>query len=239
MRTTAACPSDFALERFLLGESPRGAFDVADHIGGCDDCREKVAAKRADDAVFLHSPGAADVRRRLSFPERSDRARRDRPLLVRRSGFAAIAVVAAIAAGFALWRAPSAPRSTVGAEDDEQVVLRVQREWMEAIRDKDVAALDRILADDYTFTDSRGRVSHKEDSLRQARATGSRMKAFHTSERKAQIHGDVAVITGRVRTEGETGGTPYDAEAQFTDVLARIDGQWRAIAAHASSLSAK
>jgi ketosteroid isomerase-like protein len=105
---------------------------------------------------------------------------------------------------------------------------------MEAVRDKDVAALDHILADDYTYTDSRGRVSTKADSLRQARATGGRMKAFHTSEAKALVHGDVAVVTGRVRIEGESAGEPYDAEVRFSDVLARIDGRWRAIAAHAS-----
>jgi ketosteroid isomerase-like protein len=60
------------------------------------------------------------------------------------------------------------------------------------------------------------------------------MKAFHTSEAKALVHGDVAVVTGRVRIEGEAGGEPYDSEVRFTDVLARIDGRWRAIAAHAS-----
>jgi ketosteroid isomerase-like protein len=106
---------------------------------------------------------------------------------------------------------------------------------MEAVRDKDAAALERILADDYTYTDSRGGVSNKADSLRQARTGSGRMKAFHTSDAKARVYGDTAVITGRVRVEGVAGGgKPYDAEVRFTDILARIDGQWRAVAAHVS-----
>jgi ketosteroid isomerase-like protein len=60
------------------------------------------------------------------------------------------------------------------------------------------------------------------------------MKAFYTSDEKARVYGDVAIITGRLRVEGIASGQPYDAEVRFTDILARIDGQWRAVAAHAS-----
>jgi ketosteroid isomerase-like protein len=90
------------------------------------------------------------------------------------------------------------------------------------------------LADDYVYTDSSGRVTNKADSLRQARSTTGRMKAFQTSDEKTLIYGDMAIITGRLRVEGVAGGEPYDTEVRFTDILARIDGQWRAVAAHAS-----
>jgi ketosteroid isomerase-like protein len=245
MKTTAACPSDFALERFLLGELPREAAEVAAHIDGCEACQAKVSAKRADDGDFTRSAGAASLRRALSEPKpaRADDLRgehRERAFPARRSILTGLAVAAAIAVSVALsHRRPPSATTWVTAKNDEETVLRVQREWMEAIRDKNAAALDRILADDYTFTDSRGRVSTKEDSLRQARASGARMKAFHASETKAQVHGDLAVITGRVRIEGESGGEPYDAELRFTDILARIDGQWRAVAAHMSRPSAR
>jgi ketosteroid isomerase-like protein len=162
-----------------------------------------------------------------------------RPRLGARRGIVAALALAALLAsiigvmrGFAPSRVESARTSS--SSNDERVVLQVQREWMEAIRDKDVAALDRILADDYTFTDSRGGVTGKAESLRQARSSGDRMKAFQTMDAKAQVHGDTAVITGRLRVEGEAEGKPYEAEVRFTDILARIDGRWRAVAAHAS-----
>lgn len=151
--------------------------------------------------------------------------------------FAGLAVAAAIAVGFAVARRePPSARSAPAALDarEEQAVLRVQREWMEAVRDKDAAALDRILADDYTYTDSRGGVTNKADSLRQTRNQNDQMKAFHTSEEAARVYGDVAIVTGRLRVEGTASGVPYDAEVRFTDILARIDGRWRAVAAHAS-----
>jgi ketosteroid isomerase-like protein len=158
-------------------------------------------------------------------------------LVTDRRIFAGLAVAAAIAVGFAVARRePPSARSAPAALDarEEQAVLRVQREWMEAVRDKDAATLDRILADDYTYTDSRGGVTNKADSLRQTRNQNDQMKAFHTSEETARVYGDVAIVTGRLRVEGTASGVPYDAEVRFTDILARIDGRWRAVAAHAS-----
>jgi ketosteroid isomerase-like protein len=240
MKTSAPCPSNFAIERFLLGELPEGAPEVADHIAACVACRALVATKRADDAVFIRSPEAEGVRRVLSerrLPQAlaPNAERRTHGAFVRRSALAGMAVVAALAIGVVVSRhhSPSAPTSLAGT-NDEEVVKRVQREWMEAIRDKDAATLDRILADDYVYTDSSGRVTNKADSLRQARSTGGRMKAFQTSDEKTLIYGDMAIITGRLRVEGVAGGEPYDTEVRFTDILARIDGQWRAVAAHAS-----
>jgi ketosteroid isomerase-like protein len=241
MKTSTPCPSDLALERFLLGELPERTSEIADHVGACVACRAIVTAKRADDAVFIHSPGAQRLRRVLSerrLPGAHElmAERRRRSLFARPSMLAAIAFGTAIALSFVMGRRhPLSPTTAVVATNDEAAVLRVQREWMEAVRDKDAATLDRILVDDYTYTDSRGRVSSKADSLRQARATGDRMKAFQTMDEKARIYGDMAIVTGRLRVEGVAGGQPYDAEVRFTDILARIDGQWRAVAAHAST----
>jgi len=257
MILAAICPSDLALERLLLGEVPDGSLDLAEHVATCPMCRAVLAAKRKDDLEFRGSAGAARIAGALASgdgslaaPPEGDGLRggsrragakvRGRGLLrlvTDRRIFAGLAMAAAIAVGFAVARRrPLSPTSAPAAFDarEEQVVLRVQRQWMEAVRDKDAAALDRILADDYTYTDSRGGVTNKADSLRQTRNQNDHMKAFHTSEETARVYGDVAIVTGRLRVEGEAGGVAYDAEVRFTDILARIDGRWRAVAAHAS-----
>jgi ketosteroid isomerase-like protein len=235
MRTTTPCPADLALEQYLLREPGLEASVVADHIGACDACQKKVAIKKADDAAFQHSPAAIAIRRALSSVDDRGGENGRHIRTPRRAIAAGLVLAAAVAVSFVVANRRASHSPSASADTNEEaVVLRIQREWMEAVRDKNVAALDEILADDYTYTDSRGRVTTKADSLRQARATGGRMKAFHTSEAKALVHGDVAVVTGRVRIEGEAGGQPYDSEVRFTDVLARIDGRWRAIAAHAS-----
>jgi ketosteroid isomerase-like protein len=261
MTLAAICPSDLALERFLLGEVPEGSPDLTEHVATCPMCRDALAAKRKDNLEFRASPGAARIARALAAGDRapSDRASSDRSGDAPRDGakrdhrgygpgdsakwltrfafdrrvFASFAVAAAIALAFAIARRHSPVAPSADARE-ERVVLQVQREWMEAIRDKDAATLDRILADDYIYTDSRGGVTNKADSLRKTNNHNDRMKAFHTSEETARVYGDMAIVTGRLRVEGIAGGQAYDAEVRFTDILARIDGRWRAVAAHAS-----
>jgi ketosteroid isomerase-like protein len=250
MKTSGPCPSDFTLERLLLEELPESA-GVASHVDACATCRSKIAAKRQHNDEFFRSAGARKVRDALSGAEVTRRpgvlanarpagehlfAERGRSSTTRRGAVAALAIVAIIALGIGIRRFVLPP-PIAAIVNEEQVVLGVQREWMEAIRDKDAPALDRILADDYTYTDARGNVSTKADSLRQARTTRDRMKAFYTTDERARVYGDLAVITGHLRVEGEFGGAPYDDEVRFTDILARIDGKWRAVAAHASKPS--
>jgi len=259
MSLAAICPSDLALERFLVGEMPAGT-DFSEHVATCPMCRAALDAKRKDDVEFRGSPGAARIARALAASDRApnasaepsprEAAKRDQReggpgasgrrltrIASDRRIFAVLAVAAASAIGFAVARRHSPTALSDGAlagARDEQVVLEVQRQWMEAIRDKDAATLDRILADDYVYTDSRGGVTNKADSLRQTQNQTDRMKAFHTSDETARVYGDMAIVTGRLRVEGVAGGQPYDAEVRFTDILARIDGRWRAVAAHAS-----
>jgi ketosteroid isomerase-like protein len=241
--SVAPCPSDFALEALVLGELSSREAEVAEHVGSCAVCRAKVAAKRSDDAVFAKSKGAVSIRSALErrspgAVEPPAKRFASPPFRRRASLLAGLAVATVMAVSFALSQlarpAPAPVTVSDPSTSEEEVVLRVQREWMEAIRDQDVAALDRILADDYTYTDSRGGVSNKADSLRQARGASHRMKAFHTTETQAHVYGDTAVVTGRLRVEGEADGKSYEAEMRFTDILSRIDGQWRAVAAHAS-----
>ena len=251
MTSTRPCPSDFALEQFVAGDSP-GATVVAEHVDACAACRAKASSKRADNLDFMRSPAAVELRQilaaRPAAPSSAARSKSRTPAshdagstpkpwsAARRWTFAAVAVAAAMAVSFAIFprRAPLATNHLSSQANDEVAVLRVQREWMEAIRDKDATTLDRILADDYTYTDSRGRVSNKADSLRQARSSSGRMTSFQTSDEKAHIYGDTAIVTGLLRVQGVASGEPYDAEVRFTDILARMDGQWRAVGAHAS-----
>jgi len=252
MRTTVPCPSNLALEQYLLGELGPSQSHVDQHVAACETCSQKLADKTADNDAFVSSPAAEAIQGALALhgPARPMSTPRAPPTPTapapspaaeshdapRRRMFAALAFAALLVFAFLLTlRRPVTPASSAAEPThEEEIVLRVQREWMEATRDNDAAALDRILADDYTFTDSRGRVSNKADSLRYARAARNHMKAFYTSDEKARVYGDVAIVTGRMRVEGVAGGEPYDAEVRFTDILARVDGQWRAVAAHAS-----
>jgi len=220
------CPSDLALERYLLGELD-GTSEV-DHVQACARCRELLAAKRAAGAAYMRSPDARELARKLAAAEPVV-AELEPPVRPRRRRVAVAgmigAIVAAIVITMLVW-----PRQT----DHEAEVLGVAREWMDAYRHNDVAALDRILADDYKLTDSLGRTSTKADDLATARSGLVHLDVYDTTDLHVRVWGDTAVVTGHSVIRGASPRGRFVHDFNFTDTLARIDGSWRAVAAHVS-----
>ena len=216
------CVTDLSLERYLLDE-----LDVAndrDHIARCVHCQAALAAKRTTGDAYMASPAARKLFRVLSATEplrAPPRKPRERWLV----GALAFGVVAVVLV--TLW-----PRPAADAREAE--VLAVEQRWMEAYLHDDAATLDSILANDYTLTDSTGGVTTKADDLANTRTHRVHFDAYDNSDVRVRVWGDTAVVTGRSRISGNASGRSFAHDITFTDTLARIDGRWRAVAAHVS-----
>jgi hypothetical protein len=53
---------------------------------------------------------------------------------------------------------------------------------------------------------------------------------------EVRLFGEAAVVSGRTHALGEFAGQSYDVWIRFTDVFVRRQGQWQAVASHASLL---
>ena len=136
--------------------------------------------------------------------------------------------------------APAATAAPVAlpsaAVDDETQLLAIEQEWGNACLHSDVDYLSRLLADDFVFTDERAGTGDKAQALREARERKMHYTLFENHDLMLHLHGDTAVVTGRTCFKGTVAATGklVDADTQFTDVFARIQGRWRAVAAHVS-----
>lgn len=119
---------------------------------------------------------------------------------------------------------------------DANDVLAVEREWCTAYLKNDAAALERILLDDYTLTNSKGIISTKADDVKEAKDKEPKYSVFENKDMKARVHGDTAVVTGVTTVVGVAGGKPFKTRFQFTDTLIRLKGTWRPLAGHVTKL---
>jgi len=83
-----------------------------------------------------------------------------------------------------------------------------------------------ILADDYRDIDWRGQIRDKHTML--AASHKSTDKTQHITQLRVRVWGDTAVATGINQVHSASKG--WTVEIPFTDVFARIDGHWRAVA---------
>ena len=116
-------------------------------------------------------------------------------------------------------------------------VICAEREWVEAHRRLDIAALDRLMADDYRHIRMDGTVVSKAQDLASYQ-TGDRYWEFAESdEYDIQVYGHTAVLIGRWRARGINAGERFNYMARFISVYVKRDGRWQMVAAQSTPLS--
>lgn len=119
------------------------------------------------------------------------------------------------------------------ASDAAADVLELERRIEAAVLDADVAFLDNVVADDFTYTHGDGwttgggilGVDRRDEWLA---SLDGRYSLREVDSQQTEIHGDVAITMGRVRAR--TGGA---SEAQrsfsfwYVRVYAQRNGEWK------------
>ena len=81
------------------------------------------------------------------------------------------------------------------AENVEQVITKLEQEWLAAILKNDVAVYDRIEAEDWIFITADGRMMSKAQDLAEAKAKAYQVTTASISDVKVRVYGETAVAT--------------------------------------------
>jgi RNA polymerase sigma factor (sigma-70 family) len=159
-------------------------------------------------------------------------------------------VAAAVALGFGLWAVAAIARQEPGngslvrgmsrmqvearldkgrAEDDDLAILKVEREWRDAIVKRDMVALANFMADDYIATDTGGHTRDKNQTLAAHRSGDYSAQSYEALETKVRVYGTTAVVNGRSRWKA---GDSQDLK--ITSVYVKRGGTWRCVTWHGS-----
>jgi ketosteroid isomerase-like protein len=113
---------------------------------------------------------------------------------------------------------------------DTEKILALEEERNQAILHNDVAVLDRLTADDYTFITLRGELRTKAEVLRNFKTGAAKYDSRAISDLKVRVYGNSAVVTGRAVQKGMENGTDYSGDYWFTRVYVNKDGRWQTVA---------
>jgi ketosteroid isomerase-like protein len=110
---------------------------------------------------------------------------------------------------------------------EERAVLEVEREYVRAHTERDVAALDRILADD--FTSFGGRVN-KERKLALLSNPYFFVTSLATEDVSVSVRGEEAWVSGNARMTGSFRGRDFETPSyRFTRSYEKRDGRWQIV----------
>jgi ketosteroid isomerase-like protein len=128
---------------------------------------------------------------------------------------------------------PDASRQARPVETAPDAVRRLAAERSRALVRKDLAALDRILAPGFVYTNASGEVLDREAYLaRYVRDPAVKWLSQELEDVRVRVFGGTAVLTCRVRDRAELGGHSLDASFRSTYVYVQGETGWRCAAGH-------
>ena len=119
--------------------------------------------------------------------------------------------------------------------DDDKAVAALDKEYQEAVKNNEVATMDRILVDDFVLVTGLGKTYTKADLLEEARSKRVIYERQEDSNQKVRVWGDTAVVTALLWAKGTEDGKPFDYKLWFSDIYLRTQNGWRYVLAQAST----
>ena len=129
------------------------------------------------------------------------------------------------------WSSEAAQRSvmqTHAIASDRDALVRLNEQYIESVKTSDVARFREILADDFLCTLPDGTIVDREQFLVNT-AKPFALGDLQAHDVNVRVMGDFAIVHART-TFTLPDGTP--GSGRYTDVWARRQGQWLAVAAH-------
>ena len=128
------------------------------------------------------------------------------------------------------------PPLNPASSSDEDAVRRMESDWGDAFERKDLTTLDQFMADEYILTDPLGIVRSKAESLAALETNEVYFESTRSDDVKVRINGDTAVVTGRSTFRGRYKGWSMAGQYQYTDILVKRRGEWKAVGSHITAL---
>lgn len=143
------------------------------------------------------------------------------------------ALVLVLALGVASLHADARSRHRKEARKE---IERLESECRTAVIDNDVAALNRLTADDYIGISPNGTLQTKQQLIAALSAGKLRFTKIEYSDTKIRVYGDSAVVTTTAEVTGSNDAGEFSGKYRYTRVYTRHNdtGTWRIVSFESS-----
>jgi ketosteroid isomerase-like protein len=111
----------------------------------------------------------------------------------------------------------------------EEELLKLEKEFAQAIVKNDAEGIGRFLADDWIIIDADGGIIDKSRFLGVVKSGALTHEMMESEEVSVRIYEGFALVTGLTATKGKFMGQEFSTRERATDVFVNQDGQWRCV----------
>lgn len=111
----------------------------------------------------------------------------------------------------------------------EQKIAEIERQRFEAMTNKDVAFLKKVLAEEVTYAHSNGLVENKQEHIENVGSGNITYQEMKLEKNNIRTYKKTAINNGIIAVKGLYKGTPFNVRLGFTNVYVKIKRQWKLV----------
>jgi ketosteroid isomerase-like protein len=118
--------------------------------------------------------------------------------------------------------------------DPASKITALENKWCQAYKERDVASMSPLLAEDFIITVEDGNTYGKTGYIAHSGDSSTQVEVAEMLDLKVRVHGNIAIVTGAYHEKGTSKGQPYEYHDRLTDTWLYTDGRWQVLASHYS-----
>jgi len=108
----------------------------------------------------------------------------------------------------------------------EEELLKLEKEFAQAVTRNDAVAIDGFLADDWVIVDPDGGIIEKARFLEVIKSGALSHELMESADWRVRLYGNTAVVTGLTTTKGKFMGQDFTSCERATDVFVKHQERW-------------
>jgi uncharacterized protein DUF4440 len=137
----------------------------------------------------------------------------------------------------AAWAVPVSAAQRPPVVSDQQALIELEQGWNEAFYHKDIAFIERVLANEFIATYDDGSRGDRAKELALAGEFNQQVESAIQDEFTVKVYGDTAVVWFTLHMVGIRQGQRAELTLRYTDVWVIRDGRWQCISTQSTRVN--
>ena len=114
----------------------------------------------------------------------------------------------------------------------EEELLKLEKEFAEAIVRNDLEGIGRLVTDDWIIIDPNGEIVDRARFFEVIKSGALTHDLMESEDFRVRVYGDSAVVSAVTRSKGKFMGQEFSTQERATDVFVKRDGRWQCVLTH-------
>ena len=133
---------------------------------------------------------------------------------------------------------PADAQKSSRVQSDQEILIKLERDWDFAFHHKDVKFIEGVLATEFVATYAEGQRADRARELQNAQDFNQQIDSSDLDEFMVHVYGDTAVVHFTQKLTGPSKGKPLTLTFRYMDVFVMRDGRWQCVASQSTRVTA-